>query len=338
MPATGSQLLVDDAAWALFGNGVFPVNPKDLSVVKRAQLTSAVAVALAESGGKNEINKWGSNDPAHWTIGPWQMDIANARRDLNEPGLSPEQLNMTGTNALAMAARYRKNGNTWAAYWSTGRPGANRYYRKAQFYGPARRLVNVWVKNPPKHDTTATVGLPQIGHVIGGVAHSIASPFEAIGDFLGKIPAYLKVGVGAFGLMGGLLVVLWAMGFGKAAGAIPKPIRLTVTKGAKALVSAGVPTRALEAKAERRNTSLVQQQEGGARAVKSPVARRVARREVARERLAGQLRTRSTIAKTEASTGMSENEYQEMRRDQARERMNRFLESKGKKPRRLSAA
>ncbi len=102
-------------------------------------VTEATAVGLAESGGyccsgRTDTNSWGL----------WQVDVGNARMNMSNTALYDPLLNaqaMWSIQGREIAMSQSRYGTNWGAYWSTGRPGASRFFKNAEFYKPAQQAA-----------------------------------------------------------------------------------------------------------------------------------------------------------------------------------------------------
>lgn len=103
-------------------------------------VTEATAVGLAESGGyccsgRTDTNSWGL----------WQVDAGNARMNVSNTALYDPILNaqaMWSIQGREVSMSQSRYGTNWGAYWSTGRPGAARFFKNAEFYSPAQQAAN----------------------------------------------------------------------------------------------------------------------------------------------------------------------------------------------------
>ncbi len=102
-------------------------------------VTEATAVGLAESGGyccsgRTDTNSWGL----------WQIDAGNAHMNVSNTDLYDPLLNaqaMWSIQGREVGMSQSRYGTNWGAYWSTGRPGANRFFKNAEFYNPAQQAA-----------------------------------------------------------------------------------------------------------------------------------------------------------------------------------------------------
>jgi hypothetical protein len=148
VPTTGKLTPIQIAAAAVIARyGNYPT----ASSINWTWVIEATAVGLAESGGyccgvADNNTSWGV----------WQDDAVIARMNLPNcvKGKPPTGGNCAALfdpiiNAQAMwsiqdrevALSQSRYGTNWGAYWSTGRPGASRFFKKAEFYNPAQQAA-----------------------------------------------------------------------------------------------------------------------------------------------------------------------------------------------------
>lgn len=174
---------------------------------------TAVAVALAESGGRSDaVGDVNLTQQGEQSTGPWQVNYRPARDQGN--ATRDPQANLDPAHNAAAAYAISGNGSTFRP-WSTYVSGAYRAFLPRALAAAAKGGANITL---PAGTTTATgspntsAGGAQNAGLLGNIGGFLVNPFGLVGDAASGIGGDIVSGLGKIVLPASVVLAGLALG------------------------------------------------------------------------------------------------------------------------------